>query len=316
MVSRVLGQAGASRGRDRGRRAGAGRGRSPRSPRVRGAAAAAVAARPAVAAAVAAAHRRVAGADRLQLLVGLAGDVRVVGEAQADAAALLSTSTTRTEISSPLLRISSTVAGRWPGAMLEMCSRPSVPLASSTKAPNVVVLTTLARREVVADLDLLGHRPDAVDERVALDAGLRVDEHLCRRRRRRSAPRTPPEAADRLAALADQQADLVRIDLDRRDARRVAPTARRAACRSTSAILPRMNMPARPCACASASRMISNVTPVILMSIWRAVMPCSRAGDLEVHVAEVVLHAGDVGQDDVVVALLDQAHGDARHRAP
>ena len=38
------------------------------------------------------------------------------------------------------------------------------------------------------------------------------------------------------------------------------------------------------------------------------------AGDLEVHVAEVVLHAGDVGQDDVVVALLDQAHGDAGHR--
>ena len=54
-----------------------------------------------------------------------------------------STSTTRTSISSPLLRTSSTVAGRWPGAMLEMCSRPSVPLASSTKAPNVVVLTTL-----------------------------------------------------------------------------------------------------------------------------------------------------------------------------
>ena len=32
------------------------------------------------------------------------------------------------------------------------------------------------------------------------------------------------------------------------------------------------------------------------------------AGDLEVHVAEVILDAGDVGEDDVVVALLDQAH--------
>ena len=55
-----------------------------------------------------------------------------------------STSTTRTEISSPLLRTSSTVPTRWPGETLEMCSRPSVPLASSTNAPNVVVLTTFA----------------------------------------------------------------------------------------------------------------------------------------------------------------------------
>ena len=38
------------------------------------------------------------------------------------------------------------------------------------------------------------------------------------------------------------------------------------------------------------------------------------AGDLEVHVAEVVLDAGDVGEDDVVVALLDQAHRDAGDR--
>ena len=39
-----------------------------------------------------------------------------------------STSTTRTLISSPLLRTSSTVSTRWPGDTLEMCSRPSVPL--------------------------------------------------------------------------------------------------------------------------------------------------------------------------------------------
>ena len=55
-----------------------------------------------------------------------------------------STSTTRTWISSPLLRTSSTVSTRSPGVTLEMCSRPSVPLASSMNAPNVVVLTTLA----------------------------------------------------------------------------------------------------------------------------------------------------------------------------
>ena len=43
-------------------------------------------------------------------------------------------------------------------------------------------------------------------------------------------------------------------------------------------------------------------------------MPVARAGDLEVHVAEVVLDAGDVRQDDVVVAFLDQAHRDSGDR--
>jgi hypothetical protein len=40
----------------------------------------------------------------------------------------------------------------------------------------------------------------------------------------------------------------------------------------------------------------------------------ARAGDLEVHVTEVILGALDVGEDDVVVALLDEAHGDAADR--
>jgi len=46
-------------------------------------------------------------------------------------------------ISSPLLSTSSTVSTRLPGETFEMCSRPSVPLESSMKAPKVVVLTTL-----------------------------------------------------------------------------------------------------------------------------------------------------------------------------
>ena len=37
----------------------------------------------------------------------------------------------------------------------------------------------------------------------------------------------------------------------------------------------------------------------------------ARAGDLEVHVAVVVLGAGDVGEDGVLVALLHEAHRDA-----
>ena len=60
--------------------------------------------------------------------------------------------------------------------------------------------------------------------------------------------------------------------------------------------------------------MISRETPVILMSIWSAVMPVAGAGDLEVHVAEVVFGTLDVGEDDVVVALLDEAHRDAGDR--
>ena len=38
-----------------------------------------------------------------------------------------------------------------------------------------------------------------------------------------------------------------------------------------------------------------------------------RAGNLEVHVAHGVLVAEDVGEDDELVAFLDEAHGNARH---
>ena len=56
--------------------------------------------------------------------------------------------------------------------------------------------------------------------------------------------------------------------------------------------------------------------PATLMSICSAVMPVGRAGDLEVHVAVVVLGAGDVGEDGVLAGLLvhDQAHRDAGDR--
>ena len=57
--------------------------------------------------------------------------------------------------------------------------------------------------------------------------------------------------------------------------------------------------------------MISLVMPWILMSICSAVMPLVGAGDLEVHVAEVILVAEDVGQHGEAVAFLDQAHRDA-----
>src|SRR3989337_1620808 len=39
--------------------------------------------------------------------------------------------------------------------------------------------------------------------------------------------------------------------------------------------------------------------------------PLPRTGDLEVHVAQVILCALDVGEDDVIVTLLDEAHRDS-----
>ena len=46
----------------------------------------------------------------------------------------------------------------------------------------------------------------------------------------------------------------------------------------------------------SATFMISSVMPAILMSICSEVTPVLGAGDLEVHVAEMVLVAEDVGE--------------------
>jgi hypothetical protein len=54
--------------------------------------------------------------------------------------------------------------------------------------------------------------------------------------------------------------------------------------------------------------------PAILMSICSEVTPSLGAGDLEVHVAEVILVAEDVGEHREALAFEDEAHGDARHR--
>ena len=94
-----------------------------------------------------------------------------------------------------------------------MCSRPSVPLVSSTNAPKVGRLDDVAG-EVVADLDLLRHRRmrpmtpsrgllvGSVDEDRAVVLDVDLDVELV------------GQAADRLAALADEEADLVGVDLD------------------------------------------------------------------------------------------------------
>ena len=82
---------------------------------------------------------------------------------------------------------------------------------------------------------------------------------------------------------------------------------------SASAILPRMkSRPSR--AWRSAVSRISRVRPWILMSICTAVTPVFDPADLEVHVAQVILVAEDVGQHGDAIALLDEAHGDAGDR--
>src|SRR5207248_3180796 len=82
-------------------------------------------------------------------------------------------------------------------------------------------LHDLGRRELVADLDLLGHGPDPLDQGVALLAARRVDEHRPVVLHVDLRVELLGEGADRLAALADDHADLLGIDLDRGDPRRV-----------------------------------------------------------------------------------------------
>src|SRR5215218_6807294 len=183
---------------------------------------AAAAASPAAAAArpvAAAAAVPAAAADRRQLLLGLADDVGVLGEAQPDAAALLvdldDADGDLVALVEHLLDRRDPLAGRdvrdvqqAVGALGELHER-----AERRR------LDDLRGLELVADLDLLGHRPDPVDERVAQLAGLRVDEHVALVVDVDLRVELVAQAADRLAALADQQADLVGVDLDRRDAR-------------------------------------------------------------------------------------------------
>jgi hypothetical protein len=50
------------------------------------------------------------------------------------------------------------------------------------------------------------------------------------------------------------------------------------------------------------------------MSICSEVTPSDGAGNLEVHVAEMILIAENVGEDGEIGRLLDQPHGDAGDR--
>src|SRR3954449_6169424 len=193
------------------------------------AARAAASAVPAVAATVAAAAAavapapaavRAARADRRQLLGRLAGHVGVVGQAQADAAALA------VDLDDAHLHLVAAVedlldrrhalARRDVGDVQQAVGA----LGQLDEGPERRRLDDLAL-ELVADLDLLGHLADPGDERIALLAVGGVDEHGAVVVDVDLGLELVLHAADRLAALADDHADLRRVDLDGLDARRV-----------------------------------------------------------------------------------------------
>src|SRR5690348_10196045 len=164
----------------------------------------------------------------------------------------------------------------------------------------------------VPDLRLLRQRLDGGDRRVGLRALRGVDEdravlldvdlHLV----------VGLEAADRLAALADDHADLLLIDLDRRYPRRfLAQLGTRLGNDLEHLVEDELTCPLR---------LLERVSHDLLRDARDLDVHLERgdalprAGDLEVHVAQVVLRALDVGEDDVVVALLHEAHRDAADR--
>src|SRR4051812_46332369 len=263
--------------------------------------------------AVAATATAAAGADAGQVLDRLAGDLRVLGTAQADAAALAvdldHADGDLVALVEDLLDRPDALAGRDVGDVQQAVRA----LGQLDEGAERGGLDHLGRRELVADRDLLGHRADALDQRVALGAGLRVHADLALVVDVDLRLELVGQAADRLAALADQQADLVRVDLDRRDARRelrelLARGADRVGhlAEDERAALVRLRE--------RVAQDVEGHAGDLDVHLQGGDAPLG-AGDLEVHVAEVVLDAGDVGEDGVVVALLDEAHGHARDGA-
>src|SRR5581483_8198925 len=120
------------------------------------------------------------------------------------------------------------------------------------------------------------------------------------------------ERADDLAAGADDVADLVRADLDRGDAGRVGRHL-------LTWARERLRHLAQDVEAAGARLLERRVHDLARDAADLDVHlerghAFRRAGDLEVHVAEMVLVAQDVGEDGDVLAVLDEAHRDARDR--
>src|ERR1035441_5148716 len=260
----------------------------------------------------AAASAAAAGADACELLDGLAGDVGILCEAQADAPTLAvdldHADVDLIALVEDVLDALDALAGgdvgdvqQAVGALGELDER-----AEGRRLHDLADV-------FVADLDLLHHHPHALNERVALLAVGRVDQNLAVVVDVDLGVELLGEAANRFAALADQEADLGRVDLDRLDARRELAEllARRADDVGHLAEDERARL---FCLSERVAQDVERDARDLDVHLQRRV-PALGARDLEVHVSEVILDAGDVGQDDVVLALLDQAHRDTGHRA-
>ena len=118
-------------------------------------------------------------------------------------------------------------------------------------------------------------------------------------------------ALDVLAARADDQPDFFRsCTLIEMICGAKSEMSLRGWC-DRAIMMPRMcRRPSR--ACPRAFVRISRADALDLDVHLQGGDAASGAADLEVHVAEVVFLAEDVAQDDELVALLHQAHGDAR----
>src|SRR4051812_7570775 len=165
---------------------------------------------------------------------------------------------------------------------------------------------------LVADLGLLRERLDRGARGVGLRGRRRVDQDRPVLLDVDLDVVVALERADRLAALADDHPDELGIDLDRRDPRRRLGQLRpRLGDHLEHLVEDRRPRPLR---------LVERVPHDLLrhardldVHLQRG-DPVARAGDLEVHVTEVILGSLDIGEDDVVVALLDEAHRDPADR--
>ena len=193
-----------------------------------------------------------------------------------------------------------------------MCSRPSVPLVSSMNAPKAVVLTTLPVNlsPTSASLVIASMRAMHASTRAPFGA------YTC----------TVPSSSTLMSASnSSDRARIVSPPLPIR-----APIfsgsilicsirgaySRELLARPRDRLLHRLEDEQPPPA-SLLERIAQDVEgdPGDLDVHLKGGDPVGGAGDLEVHVAEVVLDAGDVGEHHVVVALLDQAHRDPGHGA-
>ena len=120
------------------------------------------------------------------------------------------------------------------------------------------------------------------------------------------------DLADHLAAGADDLADLVGIDVDGGDARRIGRQLRAGLGDGLGHLVQDVEPAVARLGQGLGQDLVAQALDLDVHLQGRD--PLAGAGDLEVHVAQVIFQALDVAQDGVPVVLGDQAHGDARHR--